>query len=81
MIPGTVINRRPTVRVVLSNVQGQSLQIETIVDTGFTGFFTLAIAAVSALALPFLNYFDARLADGSHVRLEVYAATRGATHR
>lgn len=45
-----------------------------MLDTGFNGFLTLPSSDVAALALSFLNYFNAGLADGSRVRLEVYAA-------
>jgi clan AA aspartic protease len=54
---------------------GPAADIAAVVDTGFNGFLTLSSSVVAALALPFLNYFRAGLADGSRVRLEVYAAT------
>jgi clan AA aspartic protease len=54
---------------------GQATEITAVVDTGFNGFLTFPSPVVVTLALPFLNYFRAGLADGSRVRLEVYAAT------
>ena len=75
MIVGTIINRRPIVPLRVRGPQGQEVEVETLLDTGFNGFLCLSPAVVSALALLFLNYFHASLADGTRVRLEVYAAT------
>lgn len=74
MITGTVFNRCPLLTLMVRGPKGQS-SFETVVDTGFNGFLTLPPANVAALALPFRNYFYAGLADGSRVKLEVYAAT------
>jgi clan AA aspartic protease len=75
MMTGTVLQRRAIVPLLIRGPHGRQAQIETILDTGFSGFLTLPVSAVAALALTFLNYFRAALADGSVVRLEVYAAT------
>jgi clan AA aspartic protease len=49
--------------------------VEFVLDTGFTGVITLPPAACTLLALTYVRPQPARLADGSHVMLEVYEAT------
>jgi clan AA aspartic protease len=71
---GTVIDRRPMIPLDLLAPDGQQVEIEAVLDTGFSGFLSLPVPLVNALALPFLNYFRAFLADGSSVRLSVHAA-------
>ena len=51
------------------------VSIEFVVDTGFTGSLSLPQEAVTALGLPFLYEWNARLADDSTVVLPVYEAT------
>jgi clan AA aspartic protease len=75
VITGTVLNRRATVPLRVLGPSGQATEVAAVLDTGFNGFLTLPTFDVIALALSFLNYFNAGLADGSRVRLEVYAAT------
>ena len=52
-----------------------NLTLEFVVDTGFTEFLTLPIAAVAALRLPYSHEHPAVLADGSAVKTDIYAAT------
>lgn len=46
---------------------GQARQIEAVVDTGFTGFLTVAPALAMELGLDFRGTSRATLADGSEV--------------
>jgi clan AA aspartic protease len=74
LIKGSIVHRRPALPIILRLPHVPDLKIEAVVDTGFNGFLALPISVVSALQLPFLNYFDASLADGSRIRLTVHAA-------
>jgi clan AA aspartic protease len=75
MITGNVLHLRPKIRLMVRDAQGQGLEIEFVLDTGFTGFLTLPFAAITALSLPFTQYYLAKLADDSVTRMEVYGAT------
>ena len=64
--------------VILLSIQdgaGNIFQLETMLDTGFTGSLTLPPSVISALGLPWHSRGDAILADGSIHQLEVYLAT------
>jgi len=51
------------------------LNLEFVVDTGFTGLRTLPPTAVAAMGLPFLHLMPAQLADGSFVEVAIHSAT------
>lgn len=56
-------------------LQGQPIvEIEYIIDTGFVGYLTLPISAVSAMALPFIRRMPANLADDSTILVAVHIA-------
>jgi clan AA aspartic protease len=74
MTTGSMSDRRPIVPLLVRGPQGQEILVEALLDTGFDGFLTLPPAAITALGLPFLNFFRAGLADGNVVRLQVYSA-------
>lgn len=59
---------------VLSPSSAPSLQIEAVVDTGFTGHLTLPTATVEALELPIVGSAESILADGSLVLEDVCLA-------
>lgn len=75
MTTGTVLNRCVFVQLAIVDAEGQALEVEFVLDTGFTGVLTLAPAACAALELLFLRLQPAGLADGSPLRLKVYLAT------
>lgn len=52
-----------------------NITIEFVVDTGFTGFLTLPLDAVTKMGLPFLHRIPAQLADGSFVEVAIHSAT------
>ena len=61
--------------VVLLTVQGpegQTQDVEAVIDTGFTGFLTVPPALVTELGLPLEGISRATLADGSEVTFDVY---------
>ena len=75
MITGTVLNRRVFVELPLVSPDGRVVNIEFVLDTGFTGVTTLAPEICTALELPFLRLQPAGLADGSPLLLGVYLGT------
>jgi clan AA aspartic protease len=76
MIPG-VVNARleVTTRLVIQDASGQAHDVETMIDTGYSGSLTLPPAQVATLGLSWLCQQRAVLADGSIQVLEVYTAT------
>jgi clan AA aspartic protease len=70
------VSRRKALFPVTFLLPGQpELTLEFVVDTGFSEFLTLPLAAVIAMQLPFLYPQDAGLADGSIIRIPVHSAT------
>jgi clan AA aspartic protease len=57
------------------NTTGQQQRIDAIVDTGFSSGLTLPGTLIAALGLPWINRHPGRLADGSIVFIDTYAAT------
>lgn len=64
---------------VLSSSGSETLQVEMLVDTGFTGHLTLSPASVDALSLRILGSVESVLADGSIV-LEDFCTARVLWH-
>ena len=52
----------------------QEIQVEAVIDTGFTGFLTLPKRLIDHLALAFMGPTRAVLADGHEVSLDVFEA-------
>ncbi len=73
MIEG-VVNAayEPIVTLAVQGPSGQSQEIETVIDTGFTGFLTVTPALATELGLPLEGTGRATLADGSEVTFDVY---------
>jgi clan AA aspartic protease len=75
MITGTVTSSyEPVVRLAVLGPQGQSQEIEAIVDTGFTGSFTLPPDLISTLGLVPRGQGFGVLADGQRILFEVFEA-------
>jgi clan AA aspartic protease len=51
------------------------ITIEYVVDTGYTGYLTMPVAAVVVLGLPFEYDLPANLADDSEALVPVHSAT------
>lgn len=75
MISGTVTDRQAIVSLTFLLVNGSTLPIEFVIDTGFTDHLCLPPEAVNLLRLPFLYNLSANLADNSSVFLSVHQAT------
>ncbi len=73
MIEGTVNARHEAVvNLRVQGPNGQILEFDAAVDTGYEGFLTLPAAAVVELALPFSHTSQAILADDSPVQFPVH---------
>jgi clan AA aspartic protease len=75
MITGTVTSSyEPVVRLAILGPQGQSQEIEAVVDTGFTGSFTLPPDLIATLGLMPRGQGLGVLADGQRIRFEIFEA-------
>lgn len=75
MISGTVSAAlEAVVQLDVIGPRGQSLKIEFVVDTGFTGYLLLQPVQVAALGLPWLRREVGVLADGAAQLFDVYEA-------
>ena len=76
MIEG-VVNAayEPVVSLRVQGSSGDTMEIEAVVDTGFTGFLTLPPALTTDLRLRYRGRGWATLADGSEVPFDVYGVT------
>lgn len=76
MIKGSVVSGREA--VISLSVIGNSdieLKIETIIDTGYTGFMTLPSQLIEDLGLAWLRRDRAFLADDTETVFDVYEAS------
>jgi predicted aspartyl protease len=51
------------------------IAIETVIDTGFTGFVSLPSSVIESLRLPWIFRDGGTLGDGSEVTFDMYHAT------
>jgi len=75
MMQGTTRRRQGILPITFRLPRQPNLTLEFVVDTGFTEFLTLPLAAVRAMRLPFLYNHSAYLAYGSTIRMPIHAAT------
>ncbi len=76
MITGDVNDAlEATIRVTVVGPNRQEVEVDAVLDTGFTDHLTLSSSTIRSLGLPFIGSEDACLADGSLVRLNLYLAT------
>ena len=76
MIRGTVVGAREAmVQLPVRSDAGQELDIQFVVDTGFTDELVLPPAIVSSLGLRYHSSTYATMGDGSVVSIDVYTAT------
>lgn len=74
MISGTVgPNREALVRLKVSGPSGEEQEIEAVIDTGFSGQFTLPPALISKLRLTWLSQGQAIMANGQVETFDIYA--------
>jgi clan AA aspartic protease len=66
--------REAIISLRIRSPRGSGREIDTVLDTGFTGYLSLPRAQVVALSLPFFFSDDITLADGSLVTVDVHEA-------
>ncbi len=73
MITGSVnANYEAVITVPVRGPEGQTRQVEAVVDTGFNRFLILPPALVTELGLPFVTSSPVILADGSEESFDVH---------
>lgn len=73
MIRGAVTaNHEARIRLMISGPNGQSSEIDAVVDTGFSGFLTLPPTGIKELGLPKLGVGRIVLADGSERLADIH---------
>jgi clan AA aspartic protease len=76
MIYGVVnLRREATLSLVVGNSNGQRQVIDTVVDTGFSGFLSLPSSIITSLGLPWSASDIVTLGDGSETLFDLYTAT------
>ena len=76
MIEGFVnVNREAIVPLSLRGPEGQTLEVEAVIDTGYSGALTLPPALVAELELPYVFSSKATLADDTEVGFRVHRVT------
>lgn len=76
MITGVVqVGRQAVIQVRVKGPGGRSLEIEAVLDTGFTEALCLPQATIQSLGLRFLSTDTAILADGSLIGVALYRGT------
>jgi len=75
MMRGVVnLRREATLTVVVGSSNQQLQAIETVIDTGFTGFLSLPSAIITTLNLPWSASEIVTLGDGSETLFDLYTA-------
>ena len=62
----------PVITLAMHGPSGPSREVETVIDTGFTGYLTVTAALATELGLALEGTSRATLADGSEVTFDVY---------
>ena len=76
MITGHVtIYREAVISLSVKGPEGQSREIDAVIDTGFNGFLTLPASLIQELGLVWRRRGRAMLADGSDSLFDIYEAT------
>jgi clan AA aspartic protease len=76
MMHGIVnLRREATLALVVGNANRQQQVVDTVIDTGFTGFLSLPTATIAALDLPWSASDIVTLGDGSETLFDLYIAT------
>jgi len=75
MMHGVVnLRREATLTVVVGNSNRQLQAIDTVIDTGFSGFVSLPSAIITTLDLPWSASDIVTLGDGSETLFDLYTA-------
>ena len=75
MITGQVtVYREAVISLTVQGSEGQSREIDAVIDTGFNGFLTLPASLIQELGLVWRRRGRAMLADGSDSLFDIYEA-------
>jgi clan AA aspartic protease len=75
MMQGVVnLRREATLTVVVGNSNRQLQAIDTVIDTGFSGFLSLPSTIITTLNLPWSASDIVTLGDGSETLFDLYTA-------
>jgi clan AA aspartic protease len=75
MIYGVVnLSREATLPLVVGNASKQQQVVDTVIDTGFSGFLSLQSSIITALDLPWSASDIVTLGDGSETLFDLYTA-------
>ncbi len=74
MITGVVKSNEANIRLKVKGRRGRELEIEAVIDTGYTAWLTLPSAVVATLGLSWQGMERFTLADGSQCIFDVYVA-------
>ncbi|NUN97785.1 MAG: clan AA aspartic protease [Candidatus Omnitrophica bacterium] len=73
MIQGGIsTNLDALLRLTLLGPDGGDYQIDSVIDTGFSGYLTLPRAVVSKMNFPWIGRAEALLADGSVATFDIH---------
>lgn len=75
MEEGVVTGNRVIVTVSILRSNGDIVEIDAVMDTGFSGFLTLAPRAIESLKLEWINRTFVHLAGSQPAEVDVFAAT------
>jgi clan AA aspartic protease len=67
--------REATIDLSLQGASGVEVEVEAVLDTGFTDYLTLPAALIGTLQLPYLDSAEFTLADGSILSMKIYRVT------
>ncbi len=67
-------NREAVLPLTVTGANGQAVQLDTVIDTGYTGTLTLPPDVIAALGLPPRGSRTVILGDGSKTELAIYRA-------
>ncbi|MDJ1173189.1 clan AA aspartic protease [Roseofilum capinflatum] len=75
MMQGVVNLRREATLTVVVGISNRQMQtIDTVIDTGFSGFLSLSSAIITTLNLPWIASDIVTLGDGSETLFDLYTA-------
>lgn len=74
MIVGRVSADEGRIRLLVIGRRGRRVEVEAVIDTGYTASLTLPSATIAALGLRWRSVDRATLADGSECLFDVYEA-------
>ncbi len=75
MIYGRLIDRKAIAPVIFRLPGQPNFSLDFVIDTGFNGYLTLPVQAVSSMNLPSYSSTPIKLADGSEALSAIHLAT------